>query len=175
VSRIWLVLFVFLVFSCNENQNQTATDSLNSMNGTWTLEAAECGDGPSLYWAQVMESRPVNVSRYVNNGQTIDYVIDSASCLQTITSHIVSEGGFLFTKYGYRKNCSETCSVEQKKKCGPINTTGFVRIQVLGKEMLITEKDDSACKKKGQPGPLTLRYRLIQESPKDSLVTGTRL
>jgi hypothetical protein len=167
----WLIPFVFLIFSCNDGQSLKATDSLNSMNGTWELAAAECGDGPSQYWAQVMESHPVNVRKHVNNGQTIDYVIDSSNCLQTITSHIVPEGNFLFTKYGYQKHCSDACSPDQKKKCGPINTTGFARIQVIGNEMQISEKDDSACKKRSQPGPLTLRYRLIKESIKDSLVS----
>jgi hypothetical protein len=135
---------------------------MEAMNGLWELSAVECGDGPSRFWDQQMAQHPVNARRQVNNGQTIDYVVDSSNCLQTSTGHIVAQGNFLFTRFGYQKYCNEKCGTSIGD-CGPLNTTGLTRIQVIENQMLVSENDSGICSSAGQSGPLTTRYKLLSK------------
>ncbi|HEX4924311.1 MAG TPA: hypothetical protein VFV50_09500 [Bdellovibrionales bacterium] len=162
MKRLVSILMVILLISCRDQGGpQAARDDMASINGLWELAAVECADGPSLYWEQLMSQRPINSRKHVNNGQTIDYVVDSNNCLQTTTGHIVPQGRFLFTRFAYQRYCSETCGTSAPG-CGPQNTETMTRVQVIGEELLVSENDPGICSKAGQAGPLTTRYKKIQ-------------
>ncbi len=149
------------MISCKFQSGQpAATDKIEAMNGLWELSAVECGDGPSRLWEQQSHQNPVNARRQVNNGQTIDYVVDSSKCLQTSTGHLVSQGNFLFTTFKYQKYCNESC-LGRVSDCGPSQATSLARVQIVENEMLVSENDSGICGKSGQPGPVTTRYQKI--------------
>jgi hypothetical protein len=141
------------------------TDSMASLNGSWELQSIDCGAEPSVLWKEMMAAHPLSARKYVNNGQTIDYVVDSDNCLQTTTGAIDPQGSFLFNKFGYQKYCNSSCN-QAKMKCGPISTSNLARIQVVGKEMTISENDDGTCRQRGQVGPVTARYLRLFRHPK---------
>lgn len=164
VKRVVSILMLILLASCRDHGvPQAARDDMASINGLWELVAVECADGPSLSWQQLMSQRPINSRKHVNNGQTIDYVVDSNNCLQTTTGHIVPQGRFLFNRFGYHRYCNEACG-SAAIGCGPQNSETMTRIQVLGDEMQISENDPGLCARSGQRGPLTTRYKKLRQA-----------
>ncbi|MEQ1876040.1 MAG: hypothetical protein ABL958_05295 [Bdellovibrionia bacterium] len=163
MKRGLMYLSLFLMISCKfQTELPPASDNPAAMNGIWELTAVECADGASRVWSNQVSQHPVNARRQVNNGQTIDYVVDSESCLQTTTGHLVRQGGFLFQYFGYQKYCNEKCG-SKISGCGPLNTNSLARIQVIGEEMLISENDSGMCAGGGQAGPVTQRYKLLSK------------
>lgn len=148
-----------------ESSRAPATDNLDAMNGLWELVTVECGDGVSHGWERSKLQNPLNARRQVNNGQTIDYVVDSSSCMQTTNGHLISQGNFLFQYFGYQKFCSEQCGTKVSG-CGPLNSSSLARIQIFEKEMLVSSNDPGICAADGQPGPLTYKYKLISKNGK---------
>ena len=163
MRRGLMFLTLFLMISCRlSSEPPPATDKMDAMNGLLELSAVECGDGQSRAWTAQMSQHPVNSRRQVNNGQTIDYVVDSEKCLQTTTGHLVPQGNFLFQTFGYQKYCSDQCG-NKISGCGPLNTTGLARIQIVEEEMLVSENDTGLCSGSGQAGPITQRYKLLSK------------
>ena len=158
----FLIAMLFCLISCKgyESYQVVPTDNLSSMNGIWELKAVECGSERSVGWDDRMSRHPLNIRKKVNNGQTIDYIVDSAKCLQTSVGHIEPKGQFVFTHFGYQKYCSETCNTSVVK-CGPLNSSELVRMAIKGDQMIVQHNDNAVCSQAGQSGPLTLKYRLL--------------